>query len=330
VSSRPVRILSIDGGGIRGIIPATVLARIEQQTGRPIADLFDLIAGTSTGGILALALTCPSEDGTRPRFAATELVDLYEHEGPDIFPRHPLAGFRRLFGPKYPLRGLERALRARLLHTHLAEARTEVLVTAYDIGRRDTVFFRSERAKELVRKRDPEAADYNLEMVDVALATSAAPTYFAPRRIPLRRPQPPMVLVDGGVFANNPGMCAYVDVSAGQRPPEDVLMVSLGTGSLTRPLSYRRARGWGLIGWAPPLFDVVLDAVSDATNYQLDRVLGDRYHRFQTELCHGQDDLDDASEDNIESLKLEADELLRREGERLEGVCDVLAAGIGA
>jgi patatin-like phospholipase/acyl hydrolase len=329
VSGRPVRILSIDGGGIRGIIPATVLARIEERTGRPIADLFDLIAGTSTGGILALGLACPSEDGTRPRSSAAELVELYEQEGPDIFPPHPLAGLRRLFGPKYRPRGLERALRDRLGTARLADARPDVLVTAYDIGRRDTVFFRSERAKELVRKREPEAADYNLEMVDIALGTSAAPTYFPPRRIPLRAPQPAMVLVDGGVFANNPGMCAYVDVSAGAAPPETVLMVSLGTGSLTRPLSYRRARGWGLIGWAPPLFDVVLDGVSDATNYQLGRVLGDRYHRFQTELCHGQDDLDDASEDNIESLKLEADELLRREGERLDRVCKALAAPAG-
>jgi len=82
----PIRILSIDGGGIRGIIPALVLARIEQLTNRPIAQLFDLVAGTSTGGILALGLTIPKFPG-RPLYRAKEFVSMFEHEGPRIFSR---------------------------------------------------------------------------------------------------------------------------------------------------------------------------------------------------------------------------------------------------
>src|SRR5918995_672220 len=83
------KVLSIDGGGIRGIIPAMVLARLEKQTGRPIAEMFDLIAGTSTGGILALGLTLPSDDG-KPRYAAKDLLELYEKDGSRIFPRSVL------------------------------------------------------------------------------------------------------------------------------------------------------------------------------------------------------------------------------------------------
>jgi patatin-like phospholipase/acyl hydrolase len=79
------RVLSIDGGGIRGIIPAIVLKRLEELTGRPTSDMFDLLTGTSTGGIIALALTFPSSDGGGPRYSAADLVQLYESKGPDIF-----------------------------------------------------------------------------------------------------------------------------------------------------------------------------------------------------------------------------------------------------
>jgi len=82
----PLRVLSIDGGGIRGIIPAKVLADLELRAGRPVAKLFDLVVGTSTGGILALGLTAPGE-GDSPRWAAADLADLYVREGPRIFHR---------------------------------------------------------------------------------------------------------------------------------------------------------------------------------------------------------------------------------------------------
>ena len=88
-----IKILSIDGGGIRGLIPAVVLAEIEKRTGKPASELFDLIAGTSTGGILALGLTCPAADG-RPRYSAERLIDLYQKEGNRIFNR---SRWRRFF-----------------------------------------------------------------------------------------------------------------------------------------------------------------------------------------------------------------------------------------
>ena len=136
-------------------------------------------------------------------------------------------------------------------------------------------------------------------MVDAAHATSAAPTYFEPVRIG------PATLVDGGVYAVNPAMCAY-GVLAG-----DVdLLASLGTGSMTRRLPYERVRDWGQLEWARPLIDVVFDGGQDAVDLQLSSLLADRYVRLQTRLDEASDDLDDASEQNLARLRREAERLI--------------------
>lgn len=312
------KILSIDGGGIRGVIPAMVLHHIEKQTGKRIAELFDVIAGTSTGGILAVGITCPGESGG-PRYSAADLVALYEDCGEQIFPHEWFGKLRQFTEEKYDASGLETVLRDKLGDAMLSEALTGVIVTAYDIGRRAPVFFRSSRAKE-------SPADHDFRIRDVARATAAAPTYFEPVRLPLPAPGPDLTLVDGGVFANNPGMCAFVDAHAGRARTSGTLMVSLGTGVLTRPISFDDARGWGLINWARPILDVVFDGVSDSVDYQLEQILDNSYHRFQTVLDKANDDMDDASARNIENLKLEAEDLIDEKARELETVCEKLTA----
>jgi patatin-like phospholipase/acyl hydrolase len=301
------KILSIDGGGIRGIIPATVLDHIERQTGRPTAELFDTIAGTSTGGIIALGLTCPGDDGG-PKFTAAEIVDLYVRHGPTIFPHELFGKIRQFFEEKYPDDGLNAALEEELGQARLKQSLTNLLVTAYDIEKRKPVFFRSARARE-----DEE---HDFAMRDVARATSAAPTYF----------EPAGALIDGGVFATNPGMCAFVDAYAGKARAADTIVVSLGTGSNTRPLSVDAAKGWGLAGWARHILDVVFDGVSDTVDYQLSQILGDTYFRLQTVLDKANDDMDDASAKNLENLKEQGKELVERESAKLDEICRLLVA----
>jgi hypothetical protein len=137
--------------------------------------------------------------------------------------------------------------------------------------------------------------------------------------------EPPMTLVDGGVFANNPGMCAYVDRDTPGQPSE-VTMVSLGTGQLTRPLPYEKAKDWGLLGWAPRVLDVVFDGMSDTVDHQLQTLIGTEYVRLQTELDVAKDDLDDASKENIEDLETEARQLIADSEQELSGLCAKLTA----
>ena len=301
-----MRVLSIDGGGIRGIIPAMVLGEIEARTGRRIADLFDLIAGTSTGGILACALARP---GALP---AAELVGLYERRGPDIFRRSLLKRVFAIEGwvdERYEDDGLEAALREYLGDVRLRDVAVPIFVTAYDIQGRFAFFFRSERAKE-----DPT---YDFSLFDVARATSAAPTYFEPHEVTDAAGSRAYPLIDGGIYATNPAMCAYVD-----HPREVDLLVSLGTGSQTHRYEFHRARWWGQLGWARPLIDMVFDGVSDTIDFQLGRLLPDGgYVRLQTELTIAKDAMDDASAENLERLKQEARVLIEHREDDIEALC---------
>jgi uncharacterized protein len=311
-----MRILSIDGGGIRGLIPAILLTEVERRTGRRICELFDLIAGTSTGGILACALTAPAaEDPARPRYRADELPALYETEGPRIFSRslgRRIASVDGLLDERYDDEGLRGALGRYLGAARLRDALTPVFVTAYDIEARAAFFFRSARAVG-----DP-AEDY--AMADVARATSAAPTYFEPVAVVPAGGGAGHPLIDGGVFAVNPAMCAYADALRGADRVE--LVVSLGTGSHTRPLALAKVRGWGELEWARPIIDVVFDGAADTVDFQLARLLpGDGYVRLQTELRRASDDLDDASPGNLARLREEAVALIAaREGD-IDALC---------
>lgn len=297
-----MRVLAIDGGGIRGLIPALVLTEMERRAGRRIFEMFDLIAGTSTGGILACALCAPDP------LPASELVALYEEEGPKIFDRslfQRIKSAEGLLDEKYDGSALDRALERFLEHKRLAETRPDLIVPAYDTALPGPYFFKSTKARET-----PESDDFPLSVV--ARATSAAPTYFEALEAGDR------ALVDGGVFAGNPAMCAFAEVR-GEVDAREVVLLSLGTGQRTSKRSFDEIKDWGVAKWARPILDVVFDGVSDAVDYQLDHVLGgDRYWRLQTELTLASDDLDDASDDNLAKLRGHADDVIREQSALLD------------
>ena len=314
-----VKVLSIDGGGIRGILPSMVLAEIEERTGESTCDLFDLIAGTSTGGLIALGLTAPGQEG-RPRVGASSFVDLYAERGQEIFDVSLFHRFRSaggLLDERYPSRGLEAAIDEHVGEARLKDALTEVLLPAYDTAGRFPFFFRSARAR--VRE------DYDFPMRVAARATSAAPIFFEAMRVQDTTGRE-YCLVDGGVFANNPSMCAYVDV-IDSRPDADVVMLSLGTGELTREYPWSRVHGWGLVDWARPLIHVIFDGQSDSVSHQLRMLLDeDRYWRIQASLTEGRgsDDLDNSSKANIDCLLETGAQLVRDHDGEIDALCAVL------
>jgi patatin-like phospholipase/acyl hydrolase len=260
-----VKVLAIDGGGIRGLIPALVLTEIERRTGRPTGELVDLVAGTSTGAIIACALTKPDP------LPAQRIAEIYVEDGPRIFDRSLLKRITSIGGlvdERYDADGLVASLERHLGTARLVDARPPLLLTAYDIERRRAVFLRGD----------------DVPMVAAAHASSAAPTYFEPVRVD------GAALVDGGVYAMNPAVCAYAETGG-----ELELLLSLGTGEHTRPLPFDEVRGWGQLEWARPVLDVVFDGTADAVDMQLEALLGSAYVRLQTPLDEASDDLDDAS-----------------------------------
>jgi predicted acylesterase/phospholipase RssA len=295
-----MNVLAIDGGGIRGLIPAIVLAEFESRTGRRMGELVDMIAGTSTGSIIACALARPDP------MPAQRIAELYEIEGPRIFDRSLIKKITSVGGlvdERYDSAGLVDALTRWLGPGRLADLDPPVLLTAYDIQARRALFLGSS----------------DVTMIDAVHASSAAPSYFEPVRIG------DATLVDGGVFATNPAVCAYAQVGG-----KLDLLLSLGTGEHTRPLPYDKVRGWGQLEWARPILDVVFDGTADAVDLQLTGLIPGGYARLQTRLDEASDDLDDASPENLAALRREAERLIAANDAQIDELCDRLTRGRAA
>ena len=304
--NRKRRVLSIDGGGIRGIIPALVLAHLEQQIGEPCSALFDLMVGTSTGGMLALGLSV--EDGSaRPLFSAQQLVKLYEEHGEEIFEQSLWRKVRSVGGmleEAYSHEALEAILDRYFGERALSACSVPTMVTSYDIQHRRTVFPKSWHG---------DHAD--LLCKEAARATSAAPTYFEPTTLEWGRES--RTLIDGGVFMNSPSVSAYAEAQK-LFPDDEIAMLSIGTGELTRAIPYEAAKTWGSALWVMSLLDCMLDGVSKAADHQMRLFLGENYLRLQTPLHYASDDMDDASKGNIRNLRQTAEELIQREESHLD------------
>lgn len=321
---RPYRVLCIDGGGIRGIIPALILAEIEERTKKPISQLFDYIAGTSTGGIIALGLVIPNEEG-KPKYKAKDLVGLYQENGPRIFAIETWKNLMSAGGileEKYSQKGIESTLQEYFGQAQLKDALTEVLVTSYDLETRRPYFFKSAKAKT-----DPRR---NHLIWQAARATSAAPTYFEPFKLDTDDELTYFSLVDGGVFANNPAMCAYAEairVAKGQ----NLFVLSLGTGEMSaQSIDHHKAKDWGVAQWIKPLIDIMMDGNSDTVDYQIQQIIAadgeSEYFRLQAKLTREASQMDNASKDNLRKLKIIAQEVIADHLKDIDTICRRLLA----
>jgi patatin-like phospholipase/acyl hydrolase len=314
-----IKVLAIDGGGIRGIIPAMILGEIQKRLGSNLYEGFDLIAGTSTGGIIALGIGTPCK-GNGP-YSPDELADLYVQRGPAIFRKNLLAPLRQLILPKYSPTALEAALLHYFQDTELAAALTPLLISSYDLQGQIPFFFKSHRIA-----RDPH---FNCRVRDAARATSAAPTFFPP--LHLTRGDKDYALVDGGVFVNNPSMAAYAEARALYPDAEHMIVLSVGTGDRQDQIRYAKAKNWGLLGWAKQIVPVFMDSVSEAVDYELNRLPGCTYYRLQVpDLQEASTHMDDASPENIRNLQAVAAQYVAKISDDLTRICTELKQGRGS
>ncbi len=319
------RVLSIDGGGVRGLVAALVLADLERRADRPVAELFDLVAATSTGAIVGLALLRPGA-GNRPARSAAEVAAFYERTSRRVFSRgrwHRLRTVDGLLGPKYAAGELDRILQEEFGDTMLSQSLCNVIVTSYDLKGRLPYFFKT---SDVAKGRQADQL-----MWRVARSTSAAPTFFAPAEA--RDGDRVLHLVDGGVCANNPSVCAYADAVRGtdlkSMTDKDVRVVSVGTGAISTDYAIAKTLRGGKLSWATPMFDVVLDAQEDTASYHMEQVLPgeNRYFRFQADLpestpCEPSrvSEIDNASPGNLRMLTDSARRLVAAQAEGLDQV----------
>jgi uncharacterized protein len=281
------QVLSLDGGGVRGLFVAATLAALEEDLELQLVDHFDLIVGTSTGGILALALGA----GIPP----AEILCFYQQHKDEIF-RNPLGwrGLRAMVRAKYPSRRLERPLREIFGERLLGESRVPLVIPAYNIGDNAVYLFKTPHHDRLRR-------DHRVPMWQVAMATAAAPTFFPAFRLPEGRER----LVDGGVWANNPAMVGVTEaVSMFRADLSQISVLSVGTLSTaaTRPAAADKGGFWQWLR-KPHLFSVLLQAQSAGVLGQVEHLIGrDNLHRLDPY----------ANADVIALDRCEADELIAK------------------
>ncbi|MDB9319483.1 patatin-like phospholipase family protein [Nodularia spumigena] len=343
------KILAIDGGGIRGMIPALLLAEIEKRTQKPIFSLFDLIAGTSTGGILALGLTKPrlnqetSDKLAEAEYTAADLSELFIEYGVEIF-YEPL--FEKLLGPlediflqpKYASTSRVEILKQYFGDSLIENNLKEVFVTSYDIEQRIPIFFSNKLEKQQIKSKKFRNLCAGFSLLDAALATSATPTYFPPHRIVTSHNTNGFyTLVDGGVFANNPSQLAISEAKSSKQEAnrilntEDILIVSLGTGSLTSVYPYDEVKNWGLLQWGRPLLNIMFDGSSEVVAGELERLFAfsnretkSSYYRFQTFLDAELEEIDKTTLRNTRQLQAAAKQMIGQNSKKIDELCSLL------
>lgn len=316
-----IRILAVDGGGVRGILPVRVLVALEELTGSPIADLFDVLVGTSIGGIGVLGLVRPGEGG-RPQWTARDLLNLYSTRARDIFPqtslywpqslqqvaeliRRPsstaalLGSNPRIGNARYDPEGLLDILTGQLGDTMLSEALTHTIVTSYDVRSQQPVIFDSTAVRE--------GTQPDIPMVDVARATSAAPTYFPPH-VDKDADGEERLLVDGGIFANNPALLGYQAAVEAAGDPKNVIMVSLGTG-MPGPNSSLNQSDYTGLSWfrlAQSLLESAQVGSVSVIDGFLRTIIGGTYWRFDIALPdEAGHEMDNTSDEHVAWLDRE-------------------------
>lgn len=329
------RILSIDGGGIRGIIPGMILVALEEKiqraTNNPKAhliDYFDFFAGTSTGGILLSILLCPDDDiPTKPKYTAKQALDIYLQHGIEIFSAKPWRRFLGRFGlvsELYDATILEKILFDYFGNKKLSELLKPCIITAYDIELRKNHLFRQQKAVSHGNARD-------FYIRDVCRATSAAPTYFSVAEIfSLAKTRYP--LVDGGVFAHNPSLSALLEVmkTLNTYKINDICILSLGTGLSKISYQYEDFKKRKAISIGPALVDIMSSSSAESSNYFLEQLFRsvhevNNYIRIEpSNLSSINSAMDAASANNIQKIVSLADKLVSEN----EVLLDQIVAGL--
>ncbi|KAL9446153.1 hypothetical protein AB3S75_013925 [Citrus x aurantiifolia] len=356
-----ITILSIDGGGIRGIIPATILAFLESELQKldgeeaRIADYFDVISGTSTGGLVAAMLTAPNEQN-RPLFAAKDIKEFYLNHCPKIFPQSsgPFGPATKLIksltGPKYDGKYLHRLVKEKLGDKKLHETLTNVVIPTFDIKNLQPTIFSSYEIKQ-----NPSL---DASLSDICVATSAAPTFLPAHSFETKDSTGKVRrfdLIDGGVAANNPTLVALNEVTKEiNRGSSDYyainamdytrfLVISLGTGAPKSEVKYDalKAAKWGVLGWlssesSTPLVDVFMQSSSDMTDFHISTAFKalhseNGYLRIQDDTLTGDEaSVDVATKKNLESLVGIGERLLKKPVTKVNfetGLCEPTGQG---
>jgi patatin-like phospholipase/acyl hydrolase len=290
------KVLSCDGGGIRGVITAVWLEAIQERLDKPLVEYIDVVSGTSTGAIIACAISSG--------YSANEIVDLFIEKGNVVFPSFWRRIWDRLFrvlyqgldAPRYNGRGLRKVLQDAFGDKKLKDLHISTVVTSYNMANSSALILKSK-------------SPFHEEMYvwEACLASASAPTYFPAFVIDWTK-----VLIDGGVVMNNPSLCGIVEAKIEDN--NEIICISMGTGKARNRANPRQAKNMGFLRWAIPILDVLFDGSEDAVDYISRNIVGEeRYERMQARIPRKLYPMDKA--DNV----MELVELARKYAKSEEG-----------
>lgn len=291
---KTIRILSIDGGGLRGVVPITILSefksRLQLYSGKDIWQCFDLIAGTSTGGLITSAITLRNKNVnvSTAKYTLNDILNIYINRGKEIFPQHSWIGNLRhdvkdIFRPTFNEKGIEKVFRDVLGDSCISDCLTKIMVCAYDLNNNIPLFFKS------IDNETNKALD--AQLYDICRATSAGPTYLPTYRFNYpKNPNtelPHRNCIDGGVYVNNPSMAALAefvknfkcyDSAITKRSDIDfnkIFVLSIGTGTFSSSIKDNGSAKKGEIYWAKNISDIMMRGVNKTTDYEMNEIMED-------------------------------------------------------
>lgn len=314
-----LKVLSIDGGGVRGIVPAVILEYIENKiieiTGKKkarISDYLDFTAGTSTGSIISSMILVPDKDG-RPLYKMEDIINSYFDLAEVVFKKSILRDIKTLwgiFGPRYSTKNIDSQLLIKYNHTRMKDLLKPCCFTGYDVDKRKPVIYTN---KDKSRKYE------NYFVKDIIRGSTSIPSVFQPAYF--RDGVDINTIVDGGVFANNPSMVAYVEVSKEHYSsifektnvdPANILMLSFGTGiSKLKKYKYDKVKKWGMLKWFFPIINILLQGVGEVTEYEMEKLYSaynakENFIRINPPIILGNSDGKDSSKHNLIHLRQDA------------------------
>jgi predicted acylesterase/phospholipase RssA len=316
-----VKVLSLQGGGVRGIIEAQFLNLLEQKTGRHTTELFHLIGGASAGGILAAALTTPENsviprEEWRPRYSALQLVERFEEEAPNMFQQNEWS-WGRLLGPKHKTSGLVSVLETIFGNHTFDQSLIPTLIPAYDLDTQRPKFFKSWKKKEIFHTRD------------IAIATSCGPTYFAPYSLsPLNETASHhrYTFIDGGMAVTTPASCLMVAAKKLFPAATKFEIVSLGCGEFRLPFSPSSLKVATALTWAQHAPDIFVTSQNTLTDYLMRKEWKEAYSSWNPVIPYKESTLDDPTPEHLAYLKNAATEMVKKRQEEFDTLAARLAS----
>lgn len=307
-----IRILSIEGGGVYGILPAHVLKYIEEKSRRPIADLFDLIMGTSTGSLLSVLLTVPG-DNNQPKYSANDALEIYKEQGKMIFYSpwyHRLFTLNGLIGPKFMTTERMKVFHEYFGNIYFDQLLNNVVIPAYAVKQRSPLLF--------MNWKQEGAPDMNFSVSDLLMGAVSPPGFFP--SVVFGSNKDRFLLADGAVFANNPDLAAAL-IAMKMYPKKKYILVTLGTGKVeSKTVSSKEEVDWGDLQWSEEILPVLLDGTMKFNNLLLEKTFPfpiDVYS-FNTEISSFKREIDNINPLNLESLNQVGEHLVKENKQKLD------------